>query len=97
VAVACDFSKAGTIVDVGGSDGHMLAAIVKANPKLKGILFDLGQVLEQARRVLYMSSRELAGRIELAAGDALIRMNSVLGDNMSDAVSPEFVLWRRAS
>jgi hypothetical protein len=31
VAAAYDFSKVGTLVDVGGSHGHMLAAILKAN------------------------------------------------------------------
>jgi C-methyltransferase len=38
VVAAYDFSRIGTLVDVGGSHGHMLAAILKANPKLKGIL-----------------------------------------------------------
>lgn len=69
VVAACDFSKAGTVVDVGGSHGHLLAAILKANPRLKGILFDLPPVLEQARKAPYVSGREMAGRIELAPGD----------------------------
>ena len=69
VAAACDFSNVGTLVDVGGSHGHLLAAILKANPKLKGVLFDLPQVLDQARGAPYVGAREIAGRIELAPGD----------------------------
>lgn len=69
VTAAFDFSKLGTLVDVGGSHGHLLAAILKANPKVKGVLFDLPQVLEQARKAPYVGARELAGRIELAPGD----------------------------
>jgi SAM-dependent methyltransferase len=69
VTAACDFSKVGTVVDVGGSHGHLLAAILKANPRVKGVLFDLPQVLEQARMAPHVSARERAGRIELAPGD----------------------------
>jgi O-methyltransferase/methyltransferase family protein len=69
VAAACDSSRVGTLVDVGGSHGHLLAAILKANPKLKGVLFDRPQVLEQARDAPYVGGREIAGRMELAPGD----------------------------
>ena len=69
VAAAYDFSKVGTLVDVGGSHGHLLAAILKANRRLKGVLFDLPQVLDQARSAPYVGAREIAGRIELAPGD----------------------------
>ena len=69
MVAAYDFSKARTLVDVGGSHGHMLAAILRANPKLKGVLFDMPQVLNQARNAPYVGTREIAGRIELAGGD----------------------------
>jgi hypothetical protein len=69
VAAAYDFSRVVTLVDVGGSHGHLLAAILKANPKLKGVLFDLPQVLEQARNAPYVGDRRVAGRIELTPGD----------------------------
>ena len=69
VAGAYDFSKVGTLVDVGGSHGHLLAAILKANRKLKGVLFDLPQVLDQARNAPYVTNRDIAGRIELTPGD----------------------------
>jgi SAM-dependent methyltransferase len=69
VAAGYDFSKVRTLVDVGGSHGHLLAAILKANRKLKGVLFDLPQVLDQARNAPYVNDKQIAGRIELAAGD----------------------------
>jgi len=69
VAAAYDFSKVGTLVDVGGSHGHLLAAILKANPKLRGVLFDLPRVLEQARQAPYVGAREIAGRMDLVPGD----------------------------
>jgi len=69
VAAAYDFSKVRTLVDVGGSHGHLLAAILKANPKLKGVLFDRPQVLDQARSAPYVNDKKIAGRMELAPGD----------------------------
>ena len=35
VAAAYDFSKVQRIVDVGGSMGHLLATILRANPRLR--------------------------------------------------------------
>jgi len=69
VTAAYDFSKVGTLVDVGGSHGHLLAAILKANRKLKGVLFDLPQVLDQARKAPFVNDRAIAGRLELTPGD----------------------------
>jgi hypothetical protein len=69
VAAAYDFSKVGTLVDVGGSHGHLLAAILEANRGVKGVLFDLPPVLEQARAAPYVGARKIAGRIELTPGD----------------------------
>jgi len=69
VAAGYDFSKVRTLVDVGGSHGHLLAAILKTNRKLKGVLFDRPQVIEQARSAPYVNDSQIAGRIELAAGD----------------------------
>ena len=38
-----------TIVDVGGADGTVLAAILAAHPDLRGVLFDLPHVIAGAR------------------------------------------------
>jgi hypothetical protein len=45
VATSYDFSKFSTIVDVGGAQGSLISAIVQSYPHLKGILFDLPEVI----------------------------------------------------
>jgi hypothetical protein len=40
-----DGGTTGTIVDVGGGQGGLLAAILAANPRLRGVLFDLPHVV----------------------------------------------------
>ncbi|ODU01123.1 MAG: methyltransferase [Planctomycetes bacterium SCN 63-9] len=46
---AYDFSGIGVLMDVGGGNGSMLIAVLKANPHLQGILFDLPHVIERAK------------------------------------------------
>lgn len=65
VTAAYDFSGIGTLVDAGAGHGSLLAAVLKANPSLKGIAFDLPQVVEGARA----AAAELGGRMEVAGGD----------------------------
>ena len=45
VAEAYDFSDVGTVVDVGGATGNMLAAVLARHPGVRGVLFDLPHVL----------------------------------------------------
>lgn len=45
VAATYDFSKFKTIVDVGGAQGSLISAIVRSHPHLKGILFDLPEII----------------------------------------------------
>lgn len=52
IVAAYDFSRFGTIVDVGGSTGALLAAILRAQPAVRGILFDLPHVVAGAEPVL---------------------------------------------
>jgi SAM-dependent methyltransferase len=40
-----DFASAGTVVDVGGGQGALLAAVLAENPHLRGVLFDLPHVV----------------------------------------------------
>lgn len=49
VAAAYDFGRWGSVMDVGGGNGILLASILKAHPKLRGVLADLPHVLERAR------------------------------------------------
>jgi hypothetical protein len=46
---AYDFSPFGTLVDVGGGNGSLLAAVLERHPNLKGVLFDRPDVVERVR------------------------------------------------
>lgn len=67
VIEAYDFSSAGTIADIAGGYGHLLAAILKQNPNTKGILFELPYVLEGAPAM--MEDYGVADRVEYVSGD----------------------------
>jgi hypothetical protein len=49
---AYEWGRFGTLVDVAGGVGSTLAAILRANPRLHGVLFDLAHVIERGREVL---------------------------------------------
>jgi hypothetical protein len=66
IVAACDFSRFSTIVDVGGSTGALLAAILRAHPAVRGILFDLPHVVAGAEQVL--AEAGVADRCEVVAG-----------------------------
>ncbi|MSQ58568.1 MAG: methyltransferase [Betaproteobacteria bacterium] len=65
VVDAYDFSNAGLIVDVGGGQGTLLAAILEAAPHASGLLVDRAEVLSGADAVL----DHVAGRCATQAGD----------------------------
>lgn len=65
VAAVCDFPGARSVVDVGGGRGGLLRAVLRRNPHLRGVLFDLENVV--AGHVL--DTAELAGRWSVVAGD----------------------------
>ena len=67
VAAAYDFSPFRRIVDVGGGNGALLAGILKANPTLTGVLFDLPEVADRATAP--MRELGLADRCEIVGGD----------------------------
>ena len=66
VAEAYDFSAFGTIADVGGSSGNLLAAILTRHQKPRGILFDLPHVVRDAPALL--KARGVADRVSIEAG-----------------------------
>jgi hypothetical protein len=61
-----DFSTLRTIVDVGGGTGLLLAEILAAHPKLRGILFDLPHVVDGAREVI--ESHRVLDRCRIESG-----------------------------
>jgi hypothetical protein len=62
----------GTVVDVGGGRGTLLAAVLRANPALSGVLFDLPHVAEAAREAL--AAAGLAARCRIETGDFFERV-----------------------
>lgn len=67
VTAAYDFSGHSRVVDVGGGQGRLIAAILQANPRLRGVLFDLPGVVAGAARVL--AEAGVADRCEVVGGD----------------------------
>lgn len=56
----------GTVVDVGGGEGALLAAMLEAAPDLRGTLFDLPEVIARVRST---PRPQLGDRFRVAAGD----------------------------
>jgi hypothetical protein len=67
VVEAYDFSGIGKLVDIAGGHGLLLTGILKANPQVQGILFDLLFVIEGAGE--WLEKEGIRHRVELAAGD----------------------------
>lgn len=63
---AYDFSKFARIIDVGGANGALLAAILSASPRSAGIVFDLTPVVQEAASVIRTAG--LDGRCEIVGG-----------------------------
>ena len=66
VAAAYDFSRFGTIVDVGGATGNLLGAILGRYPQPRGVLYDLPHVVRDAPALL--QARGCAGRVTIESG-----------------------------
>ena len=67
VVAAYDFTQFGTLVDVGGGSGSLLMAILRANPALRGVLFDVPHVAEEAQKRI--TAAGLAEQCVVEAGD----------------------------
>jgi SAM-dependent methyltransferase len=61
-----DWTGARTVVDVGGGTGTLVRTLLRRHPELRGVLFDLPDVVAQAPG--------LDGRLELAGGDFFDRV-----------------------
>jgi len=66
VAHAYDFSAFGTITDVGGGNGSLLIGILRANPGVRGVVFDQPHVAARAREQVEKAG--LADRCQVAGG-----------------------------
>jgi len=69
IAAAHDFSRYRVVADLGGAGGALLAAILNANPRARGILVDRNEAIAGA--AVKLNALGLAERCELIAGDLL--------------------------
>jgi O-methyltransferase domain len=69
VAASYDFLRFQIVADIGGGDGTLLAEILTRHPSARGVLFDLPNVVERARKKLAASG--LLDRCELVGGSFL--------------------------
>ncbi|MGH2837348.1 MAG: methyltransferase, partial [Thermoleophilaceae bacterium] len=67
LAVAYDFDTIGTLADIGGGSGTLLAAVLAAHPRLRGVLFDQPAVVAEAEHILQRA--RVADRTEVVGGD----------------------------
>lgn len=67
VIEAYDFGDSGTLADIGGGHGVLLAMILQKHRGLRGIVFDLPHVVEGAKPRI--ESLGLASRCEVVGGD----------------------------
>jgi hypothetical protein len=70
IVAAYDFARFGTVVDLGGGDGALIAAILAAAPEVRGVLFDRPAGVAGAPAVL--SAAGVADRCEIVAGDFFV-------------------------
>jgi AraC-like DNA-binding protein len=69
IVAALDFSRVGTVADIGGGYGGLLAAILKSHPDLDGVLFDRPHRIEAAEP--FLQSQGVATRVQRIGGDLL--------------------------
>jgi hypothetical protein len=87
-----DFSQFNTIIDIGGGQGMFLSSILKNNPNLHGILFDLPHAIQSAKKMYTKESRnskninsddnghDILSRCKLIEGDFLKSIPAVGAD-----------------
>jgi hypothetical protein len=69
VATAYDFSRFELVADIGGGDGTMLIEILRRYPTVRGLLFDLPNVVERGRNKV--AAAGLLDRCEIVGGSFL--------------------------
>jgi hypothetical protein len=67
VAAAYDFSQFGTVIDVGGATGNMLAAVLARHTQPRGLLYDRPHVVVDATELL--ETNGIVDRVTVEAGD----------------------------
>jgi SAM-dependent methyltransferase len=67
LARALDTSSVNHVVDIGGASGTIIAALLEANPALRGTIFERADVVPRAEAAL--AKRGLSSRCRAVAGD----------------------------
>lgn len=67
LVTAYDFSQFKRVIDIGGGNGSLLEALLKAYPTLEGTLFDQPQVAAKAARLQTVA--ELGARLKIEVGN----------------------------
>merc|ERR1712032_1051108 len=67
----------GTIVDVGGGNGHLLRALVARSAEISGVLFDLPSTIQTAKKFWPVGDLMHSGRVSFTAGDFFDAVNVV--------------------
>ncbi len=69
IVAALDFAGVGRVADIGAGHGGLLAAILKAHPDMRGLLFDLPETVIGAKK--FLKSHGVETRVTLVGGDFL--------------------------
>jgi SAM-dependent methyltransferase len=67
VVAAYDFSEFGSVADLGGGTGRLLATILQSNERLRGALFELRETASGAR--CFLEASGLIARCDVIEGD----------------------------
>ena len=65
IAAAYDFPAGARVVDVGGGRGGFIAAVLRAHPSVRGVLYDLADVVSDAG---HLAAAGVADRCEIIGG-----------------------------
>ena len=85
-----DFSRFKTIGDIGGGVGHLLAAILKTAPSAQGVLFDLPEVIAQAKSTPNPRINYVAGdffKDQIPACDVYVMMTVIHDWSDKDSIA----------
>jgi hypothetical protein len=74
IAAGYPFAQFHDLIDVGGGQGHILAAILSAHPSVRGTLFDIEPTAALARD--FLQARGLSDRCRVIGGDFFVEVPS---------------------
>lgn len=91
---AYDFGQFGSIVDIGGGNGALLAEILRAHPQVRGTVFDLPRLGDAVHATL--AEADLTARCDFVAGNAFesvpVGRDAYVLSNFVNSFSDEDVL-----